>query len=368
MPRRTDPTPRTQGRGAVDQLLLPLVEGALATKALLHETVLRAGLAAVLALFAEDAVTLAGPKGRRRAGRTANHWGTAPAELVMGGRKVILPRPRVRTVGGSELTLPSVARFASRDPLTARVVNQILVGVSTRRYERSLEPLPAPVRAKGTSRSAVSRTFVGATRQKVEEELGRSLAGLDLAALMLDAIVVKRQSVVVALGVAVDGSKHVLGLRLGSTENAMLCGELLQDLLRRGLKVGRALLCVIDGGGGLRRALRDVFGDLVLIQRCQVHKMRNLRDHLPKKAHAWVLSQITVGPDARIPAGVTPDELRDFLGSATRHPLAGEQVSSPTRPCSQTTPPHGVSHPASEQPDTALLTNDTAARRVAPRK
>lgn len=292
MPRRTDPTPRTQGRGAVDQLLLPLVEGALATKALLHETVLRAGLAAVLALFAEDAVTLAGPKGRRRAGRTANHWGTAPAELVMGGRKVILPRPRVRTVGGSELTLPSVARFASRDPLTARVVNQILVGVSTRRYERSLEPLPAPVRAKGTSRSAVSRTFVGATRQKVEEELGRSLAGLDLAALMLDAIVVKRQSVVVALGVAVDGSKHVLGLRLGSTENAMLCGELLQDLLRRGLKVGRALLCVIDGGGGLRRALRDVFGDLVLIQRCQVHKMRNLRDHLPKKAHAWVLSQM----------------------------------------------------------------------------
>ncbi len=292
MPRRTPPTLRRQAPAGLGQLLLPLVEGALATRALLHETVLAAGVSAVMALFGEEAVSLAGPKGRHRNDRAANHWGTAPAELVMGGRKVVLQRPRVRSVDGRELTLPSVERFAGRDPLTQRVVKQILLGVSTRRYNGSLEPLPVPLRVRGTSKSAVSRTFVAATRRKVEEELSRSLESLDLAVLMLDGIVVKKQSIVVALGVTGDGTKHILGLRLGSTENAALCGDLLQDLLRRGLKVSRTLLCVIDGGGGLRRALRDVFGDLVVIQRCQVHKMRNLQDHLPRKPQTWVLSQM----------------------------------------------------------------------------
>jgi transposase-like protein len=109
---------------------------------------------------------------------------------------------------------------------------------------------------------------------------------------MLDGVVVKKQSVMVAVGVAVGGIKHVLGIRFGSAENAQLCTELLQDLLRRGLKVSRPRLCVIDGGGGLRRAVRDVFGDHALIQRCQLHKMRNVRDHLPEKAQTWVLSQM----------------------------------------------------------------------------
>jgi transposase-like protein len=269
-----------------------MVRGALLTKALLREFVLEAGLETVKAVFSEEAAELAGPKGRRRADRIAHHWGTAPAELVMGGRKVILPRPRVRSVEGRELTLPSVARFSGSDPLTSRVLEQILLGVSTRRYERSLEPLGALVPSRGTSKSAVSRTFVAATRRSVEEALSRSLEGLDLCVLMLDGVVVKRQSVVVALGVGVDGIKHVLGIRLGSTENAQLCTELLQDLLKRGMKVSRPLLCAIDGGGGLRRALRDVFGDQALIQRCQLHKMRNVSDHLPKKAQTWVLSQM----------------------------------------------------------------------------
>jgi transposase-like protein len=172
------------------------------------------------------------------------------------------------------------------------VLEQILLGVSTRRYERSLERLPVAVPSRGTSKSSVSRTFVAATKRNVEEALSQSLEGLDLAVLMLDGVVVKKQSVVVALGVTPDGTKQLLGLRLGSTENAPLCTELLQDLLKRGLKVSRPLLCVVDGGGGLRRALRDVFGDFAVIQRCQVHKMRNVRDHLPKTPQAWVLSQM----------------------------------------------------------------------------
>ncbi len=292
MPRRTEATHRKQAPDVASQLVLPLVRGALLSRALLREFVLEAGLQSVKAVFADEAAALAGPKYRRWPGRTAHHWGAAPAEMVMGGRKVVLPRPRVRSVEGRELRLPSVARFAEEDPLTERVLEQILLGVSTRRYDRSLEPLGVPVPTRGTSKSSVSRTFVEATRRTVERELSRSLSELDVAVLMLDGVVVKKQSVVVAFGVTVDGAKHVLGLRLGSTENAVLCTELLQDLLRRGLKVSRPLLCVIDGGGGLRRALHDVFGDVAVIQRCQLHKIRNVRDHLPKKAQAWVLSQM----------------------------------------------------------------------------
>ncbi|MFI5091439.1 MAG: IS256 family transposase [Terriglobales bacterium] len=259
---------------------------------LLHEFVMQKGLEEVRAVFADEAAAIAGPKGRHRSDRTANHWGEVDAEFVLGGRKVSIARPRVRSADRKEVALPSVALFASRDPLNERVVSQLLLGVSTRRYNRSLERLEAPARTRGTSKSAVSRTFVAATRRRVEEELTRSLESLDLAVLMLDGIVVKGQRVVVALGVDVIGNKHVLGLRMGSTENAILCTEFLQDLLKRGMKVSRPLLCVIDGGGGLRRALHDVFGDQVLIQRCQVHKMRNVKEHLPEKAQAWVISQM----------------------------------------------------------------------------
>lgn len=292
MPRRTESTPRKQAPALAEQLVLPLVRGALLTRALLREYVIEAGLETVRILFAEEAADIAGPKGRRRPGRSAHHWGSTDSELVMGGRKVVLARPRVRSVDGRELRLPSVAHFAGRDPLTERVLDQILLGVSTRRYERSLEPLGVAVPTRGTSKSAVSRTFVEATRKTIGAELARSLGELDLVVMMLDGIVVKRRSVVVALGVTSDGTKHILGIRLGSTESAGLCTELLQDLLARGLKVSRTLLCIIDGGAGLRRALRDVFGAQVLIQRCQLHKMRNVQDHLPNKAQAWVLSQM----------------------------------------------------------------------------
>jgi transposase-like protein len=273
-------------------LLLPLLGGALQTKALLHEWMLVAGLTAVLELFGAEAAAVAGPKGRKQRDRKANHWGATPTELVLGGRKVTIPRPRLRSVGGGEVELPSVRRFRLTDPLSQRMVNQMLLGVSTRRYERSLEPVPPSLKSRGTSKSAVSRAFVATTRRNVEEQLCRPLGELSLIGLMVDGLCVDGKSVVAALGIGRQGEKHVLGLRLGSTENAVLCTELLQDLLGRGLKVSGPILCVIDGGAGLRRALRDVLGDLAVIQRCQVHKMRNVEGHLPKKAQTWVLSQM----------------------------------------------------------------------------
>jgi transposase-like protein len=275
------------------QMLLPMVAGISATKDHLMEWVHGVGLEALSAVLAESAESLAGPKGKRLPGRGANHWGTTRTELPFGGRRIVIDRPRVMAKGSRtgrrhEIALPALEHFKALDPLPERVVNQILLGVTTRGYERSLEPRPKVV-SRGASKSATSRQLIKRTRSSMEAQLGRRLDDVRLIGLYLDGIVVARQSVVVALGLAEDGSKIPLGLWHGSTENSTVCTALLQDLLKRGLAIEGRVLCVIDGGSGLRKALTDVLGDLALVQRCQVHKLRNLRDHLPKKSQAYVI-------------------------------------------------------------------------------
>ena len=276
------------------QLLLPMIEGIAHSKAALLEWVHQVGLSALGELFERDAEQLAGPKGKHSKERSHYRWGSAPAELPFGGRRIVVSRPRVRNIVGGEEQLPTVEHFQRVDPVPARVLNQILLGVSTRGYEKSLEPPPAGVAARGTSKSAASRHLIARMTDKLREQLTRRLDDLDLLVLMLDGVEVARRTVVVALGVLADGRKVVLGLWLGSTENAALSTALLQNLLERGLKLDGRVLCVIDGGRGIRKALTDVFGDLVVVQRCQVHKKRNVLDHLPqsRKAHvARALSQ-----------------------------------------------------------------------------
>ena len=170
-----------------------------------------------------------------------------------------------------------------------RVLNQILVGVSTRNYESSLDKPAAKLKSRGTSKSAASRHLVSQTTKKLEEYLSRRLEEFELAALMLDGLEVAGQTVVVTLGITIDGTKVPLGIWLGSTENSRVCTAMLQDLLERGLRVDESILCVVDGGKGIRKALVDVLGDLAVIQRCQIHKLRNLRSYLPKSRHAYVL-------------------------------------------------------------------------------
>jgi len=278
----------------LSQLLLPMVAGISATKLHLVEWVRDMGLEALNVVLQESAESLAGRKGERLPGRSANHWGKTRAELPFGGRRIVIDRPRVMSkrseVGRrQELALPAVEHFKALDPLPERVVNQILLGVSTRGYEASLEPGPTRLPSRGASKSSASRQLIKRTRSAMEEQLGRRLDDVHLIGLYLDGIVVARQSVVVALGLAEDGSKVPLGLWHGSTENSAVCVALLQDLLKRGLRLEGRLLCVIDGGTGLRKALADVLGDLAVIQRCQVHKLRNMRDHLPKNCHAYVI-------------------------------------------------------------------------------
>lgn len=247
----------------------------------LREFVIAAGTAALAAVLEEERTRAVGPRYAHLPARRARRTGSAPGELVMGGRRVQVRRPRARTLAGEEIQLPSWTTFASEDPLHERAVNQMLVGVSTRRYARSLEPLAAPLPERGTSRSAVSRRFVAATQKQMDQWLGRDLGQLDLAALMIDGITIAEHVMLVALGIDTDGKKHVLGVREGATENATSCTALLTDLRDRGLRTDRAVLVVIDGGKALAKAVRNVFGARAIVQRCQAHKTRNVVEQLP---------------------------------------------------------------------------------------
>ena len=297
MTKRTERGQRRQAENEAGSglalLVEPMLAGMTTTRQHLLAWVHAQGLAALDELFREEAVALAGHKGRHQPERTHHHWGTAATELTFGGRRVQVHRPRVRqTAGGGEATLPSVAAFRDRDPLTARMMQQLLAGVSTRQYEASLEAPPGGRPTRGSSKSAVSRAVVRRTRQRLQEYLVRHLDGLEVVALFMDGVVVAGQTVIVALAITRDGGKVPVGLRLGSTENAVLCTELLQDLLARGLPLERRMLWVIDGGKGLRKALSDVFGDAAVIQRCQLHKARNLAALVPKARQAYVRASL----------------------------------------------------------------------------
>jgi transposase-like protein len=274
--------------GKVGQLLLGMVAGMAAAKQDLMEWVQEVGLAALQEVFEADATMIAGPKGRHLAERSHHRWGTTRTELPFGGRRIQVERPRVRSKSGQEVRLPIVSRFQAADPLPERVLNQILLGVSTRGYGASLETPPPGLVSRGTSKSAASRHLVERMGAKMRGYFSRRLDDVRLLVLMVDGIEVAKHTVVVALGISEEGSKEPLGLWQGSTENGAVCTSLLQDLIGRGLKLDGRVLCVIDGGKGIRKAIDDVLGDLAVVQRCQLHKRRNLKDHLPKSAHASV--------------------------------------------------------------------------------
>jgi putative transposase len=274
--------------GALAEALTPLIAGMTATRTHLLDWVHTLGIDALQAVFRAEAEALAGPKGRHQRERTHHHWGRTGTQLTFGGRRIQVARPRVRSCAGQEVELPAVAAWRARDPLTARVLEQILLGVSTRGYAGSLEAGPAATPSRGTSKSAVSRTLGRRLTTTLAAHLEQRLDEVDVLALFLDGVMVAGQTVIVVLGLTREGDKRPLGLRLGSTENAVLCTELLQDLLGRGLVITERVLCVIDGGKGLRKAVQDVLGTAAVIQRCQIHKARNLQALLPQARQAHV--------------------------------------------------------------------------------
>jgi putative transposase len=241
------------------------------------------GLQVLQAMLAEDVARLVGAKGRHNPDRTAVRHGTEPGQVTLGGRRVRIRRPRVRSAGGArELPVPTYQAFAATELLDQLALERMLAKLSTRRYPAGLEPVGTQVAqaAAGTSKSAVSRRFVAATEHALAELLTADLSGLDLVALLLDGVRVAEHTCVVALGITIDGTKIPLALAEGATENATVVGDLLVGLRERGLEVTRPILVVIDGAKALRRAVDDVF-DHPVIQRCQLHKLRNVTDRLP---------------------------------------------------------------------------------------
>ncbi len=205
--------------------------------------------------------------------------------MSLGGRRVPVTRPRVRATDGSgELPVPSYEVFTGTEVMGRMAMERMLAGVSTRRYPVGLEPVGEQVQAgaSATSKSAVSRKFVARTETALADLLAADLSQLDLVALMIDGVHFAESCCVVALGIDIEGTKHPLALVEGSTENTTLVTDLLVGLRERGLDVTGPVLVVIDGSKALSRAVRDVF-DAPVVQRCQLHKIRNVRDKLPER-------------------------------------------------------------------------------------
>lgn len=240
------------------------------------------GLGVLDTLMEEEVTDLVGPKGRRDPERVAVCHGHEAGQVTLGGRRLAVRRPRVRAADGSgEIGLETYRHFADRDPLTRVVLEQMLAGVSTRRFARTREPVGQDIAdaERSASKSTVSREFVGRTSEHLRALMSRELGDVRLAALMLDGIELKGRCCVVALGITTDGVKVPLGLWDGSTENATLARHLLADLAGRGLDLDQGVLVVLDGGKALRAAVDQVLGP-VPVQRCVRHKERNVLEHL----------------------------------------------------------------------------------------
>jgi putative transposase len=266
---------------------LPLVDLLVDTRAELMELAVASGLKVLHTMLEADRTAICGPRYAHLPERAASRAGTVASEVVLGGRKVQIRRPRVRAAG-AEVALPTFEAFADSDPLNRRVVEQMLVGVATRQYGRSLEPVGAEVRVRGTSKSAVSRRFVAKTAAQLDAWRSTALDALDLVALLIDGVHVGEHCIIVALGIDITGAKHALGLWDGSTENAAVCQSLLADLQSRGMRTDRSLLVILDGSKALHKAVTQTFGATAWIARCQVHKLRNILEHLPEGQRPWV--------------------------------------------------------------------------------
>jgi putative transposase len=295
MPKDTHPTlPADAELVLPERVTVALAELAGAAREGLLALAVGTGLGVLGSLLDADVERLAGPKGRHQPDRGAVRHGTQPGKVTLGGRRVRVDRPRVRSADGTaELALPTWQAFSGSELLDQLALERMLAKLSTRRYHHGLEPVGsrAEQASSGTSKSAISRRFVAATERALAELLAADLSGLDLVALMVDGIRVAEHTCVVALGITIDGTKVPLGLAEGATENATVTRELLAGLRERGLEVTRPILVVIDGAKALRRAVTDVF-DHPVIQRCQLHKLRNVTDRLPDALASTVAKRI----------------------------------------------------------------------------
>jgi putative transposase len=259
------------------QMVLPMAEMVGWLRQGVGELIRQAGLRLMDLLMQEEVRELVGERNQRQTERKANRWGSERGYCVVMGQKVPVERPRVRTTDDQEVRLGSYELFHRGEPLTETVWEKLMLGLSTRKYGQAVREF---TEAYGLEKSAVSEHFIEASREKLQAMMERRLDKTRLCALLIDATPFEGQQMVAALGIAQDGRKMILGIRQGATENATVVGELLGDLVSRGLDFTEPRLYVLDGGKALTAAVKKHAGESAAIQRCQVHKRRNVLDHL----------------------------------------------------------------------------------------
>lgn len=259
------------------QMVLPMAEMLGWLHKGVGELIRQAGVQLMGLLMEAEVQQRVGEGGQRQAERTANRWGSERGYCIVMGQKVPIERPRVRTVENQEVKLGSYEMFHRGEPLTETVWEKLMLGLSTRRYGQAVREF---AEAYGLEKSAISEHFIESSRAKLKEMMERRLDKIKLCALLIDATPFAGQQMVVALGISQDGKKTILGIRQGATENATVVGELLGDLVNRGLNFSQPRLYVLDGGKALHTAVKKYAGEWAPIQRCQVHKRRNVLDHL----------------------------------------------------------------------------------------
>jgi putative transposase len=307
-----------------EQLIVELTEIAGAVEEGLLALAVATGMQVMTTMMEADVTGICGPRGRHNPERTAVRHGSEDGSVTLGGRRVPVRRPRVRTAdGAAEVAVPTYELFASTEILSRLAMERMLAKLSTRRYGAGLEPVGETVEATATStsKSAVSRRFVTATEKALGELLSADLSRLDLVALLIDGVHFADHLCVVALGIGLDGTKHPLGVAEGDTENTTVVRDLLADLRERGMDTTRPILCVLDGAKALTKAVTAVF-DHPVTQRCQLHKIRNVTAKLPDALGSTVAKKMRVAyhdPNA-LAAQATLEELARQL--TTSHPGA----------------------------------------------
>jgi putative transposase len=303
------------------QFALPLPE----ILALIQRGLMNLALVAFTQLAEEmmrwEVNTLAGPKNQSAAGRDNMRWGSQLGYCVVGGQKVPLERPRVRDVRNREVPLGSYEMLQQASLMEESVWHKILHGLTTRRYSEVVRELE---QAYGIEKSTVSEHFIEASRRRLEMVSGRPLDEHALCAMLIDGTCLEDQQVVVAIGLTLQGHKVVLGLHQGATENTTVVRHLVDDISQRGVDFQVPRLYVLDGGKALHAAVRKVAGKCAVIQRCQVHKIRNVVDHLTEEYQTAIRCKLRNAygmrehADARRALDALLPELMDLNPSAAR--------------------------------------------------
>jgi putative transposase len=303
------------------QMVLPLAEMVGWLRQGVGELIRQAGLQLMELLMEEEVRELVGERSQPQPDRTATRWGKERGYCVVMGQKVRVNRPRVRTTDDQEVRLGSYEMFHRGEPLTETVWEKLMLGLSTRKYGQAVRQFSE---AYGLEKSAISEHFIEASRTKLKEMMERRLDKLKLRALLIDATPFAGQQMVAAMGISQDGRKTILGIRQGATENATVVGELLGELANRGLDFSEPRLYVLDGGKALHAAVKKYAGESAPIQRCQVHKRRNVLDHLTEEQKPLVAKKLNMAyaleehAAAKLALEQLQRELMDINPSAAR--------------------------------------------------